>query len=77
MCIKKSLNAATLQAVHILDSLTQMWMQEPGKEAQEALLGLSHFPAVVQSLVQVLSPGSADQGLLRISFLNQSFRRPF
>ena len=45
---------ALSQAIEALQAATQLWLQEPGKAAQEAITGLGHFPAVIQALVQVM-----------------------
>ena len=45
---------ALSQAIQALQAATQLWLQKPGKAAQESITGLSHFPAVIQALVQVM-----------------------
>ena len=42
------------QAIQALQAATQLWLQKPGKAAQQAITGLGHFPAVIQALVQVM-----------------------
>lgn len=50
-----SLKACALsQAIQALQAATQLWLQKPGRAAQEAITGLGHFPAVIQALVQVM-----------------------
>jgi len=41
------------QAIQALQAATQLWREKPDKSAEEAMQGLSHFPAVMQALVQV------------------------
>ena len=41
------------QAIQALQAATELWREKPDRSAEEAMQGLSHFPAVVQALVQV------------------------
>ena len=45
-----------LQAIQSLQNATQLWMQRPDSDAKEAVHGLTHFPAVIQTLIQVSHP---------------------
>lgn len=44
---------AVWQAIQALRAATELWREKPDKSAEEAMQGLSHFPAVMQALVQV------------------------
>ena len=44
---------AVWQAIQALQAATQLWREKPDKRAEEAMQGLSHFPGVMQALVQV------------------------
>ncbi len=41
------------QAIQALQAATELWREKPDKSAEEAMQGLSHFPAVMQALTQV------------------------
>ncbi len=41
------------QAIQALQAATELWREKPDNSAEEAMQGLSHFPAVMQALVQV------------------------
>ncbi|KAL0039266.1 hypothetical protein WJX79_000777 [Trebouxia sp. C0005] len=65
---------ATLQdpkAIQALQAATELWREKPDRSAEEAMQGLSHFPAVVQALVQAVHTSAASEAVQILSTLSQ------
>ncbi|DBA85814.1 TPA: hypothetical protein ACH3X1_005366 [Trebouxia sp. C0004] len=59
------------QAIQTLQAATELWREKPDKSAEEAMQGLSHFPAVMQALVQAVHSSAASEAVQILSTLSQ------